>query len=84
MSSTSKPKPDLRDKALIQAFVKTLTKKEREYVWDHVYRYVGVEGSTAAEQFARLIEYVLFWLDGSSKMETSIFDKALKMFDHPV
>ena len=74
---SSKPKPDLRDKALIQAFVKTLTKKEREYVWDHVYRYVGVEGSTAAEQFARLIEYVLFWFDGSS----TIFGKALKMFD---
>ena len=64
----------------VQAFAKSLTKKERRYLWSHVYRYAGVEGVTASEQFERLIEYVLNFLDGSSKMETAIYAKALKMF----
>ena len=63
-----------------EAFVKTLTKSEKSYLWDHVFRYAGVEGSTAKEQFAKLVEYVLNFLDGESKMETSIFGKAMKMF----
>ena len=63
-----------------EAFVKTLTKSEKSYLWDHVFRYQGVEGSTVTEQFAKLIEYVLNFLNGDSKMETAIFGKAMKMF----
>ena len=64
----------------IKAFTKTLTNQEKSYLWDHVFRYAGVEGTTATEQFERLIEYVLNFLDGSSEMEEKIYAKALKMF----
>ena len=62
----------------IQAFAKSLTKQEKTYLWDHVFRYSGVEGTTATEQFERLIEYVLNFLDGDSEMEEKIFAKALQ------
>ena len=65
----------------IKAFAKSLTKKERMYLWDHVRRYAGVEGTSAKEQFARLIEYVLNCLNGDSNMEKNIYAKALKMYD---
>jgi hypothetical protein len=64
----------------IQAFAKSLTKQEKSYLWNHVYRYAGVEGRTAEEQFGRLIEYVLNFLNGDSEMEEKIYAKALKMF----
>ena len=57
----------------IEAFAKSLTKQEKSYLWDHVFRYAGVEGTT-------VIEYVLNFLDGSSEMEEKIYAKALKMF----
>ena len=63
-----------------QAFAKTLTKQEKSYLWNHVHRYAGVEGTTAQEQFARLIEYVLNFLNGDSEMEENITAKALKMY----
>ena len=65
----------------IQAFVKTLTKTEKQYLWDHVFRYSGVEGTTAKEQFKRLIEYVLNFLDGDSEIEKKIFTKAMMAFE---
>ena len=64
----------------VQTFAKSLTKQEKTYLWEHVFRYAGVEGTTATEQFERLIEYVLNFLDGDSEMEKKIFAKALKMF----
>ena len=44
--------------------------------------HAGVQGTTAKEQFQRLIEYVLNFLDGDSDMETSIFAKALAMYEN--
>ena len=66
-------------KEVIKSFVNKLTNAERTYLWDHVYRYSGVEGVPAAQQFQRLIEYVFNFLDGSSKMEKGIWNKALGM-----
>ena len=66
----------------IKEFVKTLTKAERTFLWDHVHRYAGVEGTTASEQFQRLIEYVLNFLTGDTPKEKSIFEKALTMFGY--
>ena len=82
----------MNQKSQIQAFARSLTKQEKTYLWDHVFRYAGVEGTTATEQFERLIEYVLNFLetkagtapalvDGDSEMEEKIFAKALKMFE---
>ena len=63
---------------MIREFAQSLTKKEKSYLWDHVYRYAGVEGTTAEDQFGRLVEYVLNFLDGDCKLEKKIFAKALK------
>ena len=65
----------------VQEFVKTLTKAEREFLWAHVFRYAGVEGTTAKEQFKKLISYVLNFLDGSGEMEQKIYAKALQAFE---
>ena len=70
----------MEQKSQIQAFAKSLTKQEKTYLWNHVFRYAGVEGTTSTEQFEQLIEYVLNFLDGESEMEEKIFAKALKMF----
>ena len=59
----------------IQAFAHTLTEKERRDLWSHVHRYAGLDGTTAKEQFGRLIEYVLNFYDP----ESTIYQKALKM-----
>lgn len=64
----------------IQEFTKSLTKKEKSFLWDHVHRYAGVEGTTAKEQFGKLVEYVLNFLDGDTDVERAIFNKALRMF----
>ena len=81
------------NKAKIQAFAKSLTKAERRYLWAHVYRYThefhntrkwvheGVEGTTAKEQFERLIQYTLNFLDGDSRIEKAIFSKAMKQLE---
>ena len=61
-------------------FAATLTHAEKKYLWAHVHRYAGLEGSTAKEQFQRLVEYVLNFLDGDSEIETKIFAKAMKAF----
>ena len=83
----------MEQKSQIQAFAKSLTKQEKTYLWNHVFRYAGVEGTTSTEQFERLIGYVLNFLetkagytapalvDGDSEMEEKIFAKALKMFE---
>jgi len=74
---------------MIREFAQSLTKKEKSYLWDHVYRYAGVEGTTAEEhqscnessfgfQFGRLVEYVLNFLTGDCELEKKIFAKALK------
>ena len=34
---------------MIREFAHSLTKKEKTYLWDHVFRYAGVEGTTAEE-----------------------------------
>ena len=39
-------------------FRKTLTNKEHKYLYNHVWRYDGVQGVSAKEQFKQLIEYV--------------------------
>ena len=41
----------------------------------------GVEGTTAKEQFKRLIQYVLNFLTGESEMEEKIYNKALKLLE---
>ena len=63
---------------MIREFAHSLTKKEKSYLWDHVYRYAGVEGTTAEDQFGRLVEYTLNFLDGDCELEKKIFAKALK------
>jgi len=78
---------------MIREFAQSLTKKEKSYLWDHVYRYAGVEGTTAEEhqscnessfgfQFGRLVEYVLNFLTGDCELEKKIFAKALKMYEN--
>ena len=62
-------------------FLKSLTVAEKVYLWSHVVRYDGVDGVSAKEQFERLVEYVLNFLDGSSAVEQSIYNKALKSFE---
>ena len=62
-------------------FVESLTGDEKTYLWRHVYRYDGVDGVSAQEQLARLVEYVLNFLDGTSDIEQSIYSKALKTFE---
>ena len=63
------------------AFVKSLTVAEKDYLWSHVFRYDGVDGVSAKEQFEKLVEYVLNFLDGTSTVEQSIYNKALKSFE---
>ena len=67
---------------MIREFAHSLTKKEKTYLWDHVHRYAGVEGISAGDQFGRLIEYVLNFLDGDYELEKKIFAKALKMYEN--
>ena len=62
-------------------FARSLTKSERTYLWEHVYRYAGVEGVSAKEQFQQLVMYVLNFLGGDSTIEKKIFAKAMKMFE---
>ena len=62
-------------------FADTLTRAEKTYLWGHVHRYAGVQGVTAKEQFQRLVEYVLNFLNGDSEIETKIFTKAMKAFE---
>ena len=52
----------------IQRFRKTLTKKELKYVYNHVWRYDGVEGVSAQEQFHKLIEYVFVKILSKTRM----------------
>ena len=61
-------------------FVRSLTGAEKTYLWSHVFRYAGVEGVSAKEQFARLIMYVLNFFNGDSDIEKRVFAKALQMF----
>ena len=63
-----------------RTFVRSLTDAERRYLWEHVYRYVGVEGTTVQDQFNRLVEYVLNFLTGESDIEQAIFAKAMTVF----
>ena len=62
-------------------FARSLTVAERKYLWAHVFRYDGVGGVSATEQFQNLITYVLNFLAGESDMEKKIFAKALEMFE---
>jgi hypothetical protein len=68
------------DKQKQEEFVKSLTALEKRYVWEHVYRYAGVEGVSADEQLKRPIEYVLNFLGGVATIEKRVFAKAMKMF----
>jgi len=63
-----------------QTFVNSLTRDEKNYLWDHIYRYDGVQGISAKEQFEKIISYVLNFLDGTSDIEQRIYAKALEMF----
>ncbi len=68
------------------AFVRSLTRGEKKYLWDHVFRYAGVEDTTTKEQFAQIIMYVLNFLTGDSDIRNSfliekrIHAKAMAMF----
>ena len=64
-----------------QKFVQDLTGGEKNYLWSHVYRYAGVEGTTAKEQFQQIVSYVLNFLTGESDLEKRIYAKALKVFE---
>jgi hypothetical protein len=68
------------DKQKQREFVRSLTVAEKAYLWEHVNRNAGVEGVSAQEQFARLIEYVLNFLDGGAPIQKRVFAKAMKMF----
>ena len=72
MSSNYNPKQ--------REFVRSLTVAEKTYLWSHVLRYAGVDGVSAKEQFARLVEYVLNFLGGDAPIEKRIFEKALQKF----
>ena len=61
-------------------FVHSLTSGEKNYLWSHIFRYAGVEGMTAPEQFDQIIMYVLNFLDGEANIEQRIYAKALLMF----
>ena len=61
-------------------FARSLTGAEKSYLWQHVFRYAGVEGTTAQEQFKRLVEYVLNFLTGESDIEQAVFAKAMAVF----
>ena len=62
-------------------FARSLTVAERKYLWAHVFRYSGIEGVSAKDQFAQLIMYVLNFLNGDSGIEKRIFAKAMNMFE---
>ena len=62
-------------------FDRSLTVAERTYLWAHVYRYNGIDGVSAKDQFAQLIMYVLNFLNGESAIEKRIFAKAMTMFE---
>ena len=63
-----------------QEFAATLSRAEKRYLLNRVHRYSGLDGSTAKEQFQRIVEYVLNFLDGDSEVERSIFAKTMKAF----
>ena len=70
--------------AQVQKFVRSLTPTEKTYLWGHVYRYAGVGGSSAKEQFKKLISYVLQFLSGESEdhdVAKRVYTKALAMFE---
>ena len=59
-------------------FLKTLGCREKEYLYDHVYKYAMVTKTTTQEQFARVIEYTCAFLTEPSDMEQRILKKALQ------
>ena len=63
-----------------QKFIRSLTRGEKNYLLSHVYKYAGVEGTSAKEQFEKIISYALNFLTGESNIEQRIYAKALKMF----
>jgi len=71
----------MSSKQQIRKFVRDLTRGEKNYLWNHVYRYAGVEGTTVQEQFKQIVSYVLNFLDGESELEKRIYAKALKVFE---
>jgi len=60
-------------------FLESLTEAERKYLYAHVFRYDGVQGVSAKEQFKVLPMYVLNFLDGECDIEEAIFKKAMKI-----
>ena len=62
------------------AFVDSLTTVEKEYLWGHILRYAGIEGSTKEEQFGQIIMYVLNFFNEDDDMHQRIYAKALQMF----
>jgi len=48
----------------IQEFAHSLTKKEKTYLWDHVFRYAGVQGTTAEEYQSCNLSTQLCWGSG--------------------
>ena len=63
-----------------QTFVRSLTRGEKSYLWRHIFKYAGVEGTSAKEQFEKIISYALNFLTGESDIEQRIYAKALEMF----
>ena len=60
-------------------FLESLTEAERKYVYAHIFRYDGVQGVSAKEQFKVIPMYVLNFLDGECDIEEAIFKKAMKI-----
>ena len=60
-------------------FLESLTEAERKYVFAHIWRYDGVQGVSAKEQFKVIPMYVLNFLDGECDIEKAIFKKAMKI-----
>ena len=56
-------------------FTNSLTRAEKQFLWSHVYRYADEKG--VERKFARLVEYVLNFLTGNSKIENQIYVKAI-------
>ena len=56
-------------------FKNSLTPEEKRYLWKHVYHNADSKG--VEQKFARLVEYVLTFLTGNSKIENQICVKAV-------
>jgi len=64
-----------------QTFARSLTVAEKRYLWGHVFKYAGVGGVSAQEQFKKIISYALNFLTGDAAIEQRIYAKAVKMLE---